>query len=130
VILPLLDGDLVDLLEAAVDGGLGDGEAVAQPRAAVCTVMASGGYPGEYQTCKLIDGLEDVGAMQDVIVFHAATKKTDEGLVTAGGRVLGVTGLGNTLPDAIETAYRAVEHIKFNGAHWRTDIGRRALQER
>jgi len=125
VVLPRLEADLVDLLEAAVEGRLPEAVAPTSSGAAVCVVMASGGYPGEYETGKLIDGLEAAAKMEDVIVFHAATKETDEGLVTAGGRVLGVTGLADTLPGAIETAYRGVNAISFERAHCRTDIGRR-----
>ncbi len=126
VVLPRLGEDLVDLLEAALDGRLPEQKAPAEKSAAVCVVMASGGYPGEYATGKLIHGLDSVDAMPDVAVFHAATKETDEGLVTSGGRVLGVTGLGDSLSEAIENAYRAVGEIKFEDAHWRRDIGRRA----
>lgn len=125
VILPVLDADLVDLLEAAVDGALPSG-GQAQKGAAVCIVMASGGYPGEYQTGKVIGGLEQTGKRSDAIVFHAGTTRTDQGIVTAGGRVLGVTGLGETLPAAIDAAYAAVSEISFEGAHYRRDIGRRA----
>jgi phosphoribosylamine--glycine ligase len=129
VVLPRLEADLVDLLEAAVEGRLSEAVAPASSRAAVCVAMASGGYPGEYETGKLIHGLEEVAKDPEVVVFHAASKETDEGLVTAGGRVLGVTGLGDTLSSALERAYGAVEQISFEGAHWRTDIGRRAAKE-
>jgi phosphoribosylamine--glycine ligase len=125
VVLPRLEADLVDLLESAVEGGLPEAVAPTGSGAAVCVVMASGGYPGEYETGKLIDGLEAAAKLDDVIVFHAATKETDEGPVTAGGRVLGVTGLADTLPGAIETAYRGVNVITFEKSHWRKDIGRR-----
>ena len=125
VILPTMKGDLVDLLEAATEGNLPEPEA-SQNGAAVCVVMASGGYPGEYETGKLIHGLEEVAKDPEVVVFHAASKETDEGLVTSGGRVLGVTGLGDSLPAAMDAAYGAVERIGFEGAHWRRDIGRRA----
>lgn len=125
VVLPRLQADLVDLLEAATEGELPDAVAPTSSGAAACVVMASGGYPGEYETGKLIYGLDAAEQMEGVIVFHAATKGTDEGLLTAGGRVLGVTGLADTLPGAIETAYRGVKAISFEGAHWRTDIGRR-----
>ena len=128
VVLPRLGGDLVDSLEAALDGSLPDGEAPTGRGAAVCVVMASGGYPGQYDTGKLIRGLNSAAAMEDVVVFHAATKQTDEGLVTSGGRVLGVTGLGDSLPDAIATAYRAADQISFDGAHSRRDIGGRAVK--
>ncbi len=125
VILPNLDADLIDLIEAALDGAL-PGQAPPDRGAAVCVVMASGGYPGEYQTGKTIHGLDHASKRSDVVVFHAATKRTDEGLVTAGGRVLGVTGLGASLPAAIDAAYAAANEISFEGAHYRRDIGRRA----
>jgi phosphoribosylamine--glycine ligase len=127
VVLPRLGVDLVDLLDAAAQGALpeaGDGSAA---DAAVCVVMASGGYPGEYASGKLIRGLEDAANTPNVAVFHAGTKRTDEGIVTAGGRVLGVTGTGDTVAGAIAAAYEGVSKIEFEGAHWRTDIGRRAL---
>ncbi len=127
VVLPRLGADLVDLLDAAAQGALpeaGDGSAA---DAAVCVVMASGGYPGEYASGKLIRGLEDAANTPNVAVFHAGTKQTDEGIVTAGGRVLGVTGTGDTVAGAIAAAYEGVSTIEFEGAHWRTDIGRRAL---
>jgi len=126
VVLPRLDADLVDLLEAAVEGRLPEAVGPVSSGAAVCVVMASGGYPGEYETGKLMHGLEKLDGRDDVVVFHAASKETDEGLVTSGGRVLGVTGLGDSLPAAMDAAYGAVERIGFEGAHWRRDIGRRA----
>jgi phosphoribosylamine--glycine ligase len=125
VILPRLDADLADLLETAVQGELPEDAAGAESRAAVCVVIASGGYPGEYETGKAIQGLEEAEREPDVIVFHAATKQAAEGVVTAGGRVLGVTGLGDDLGGAMATAYQAVSKIRFDGAHYRTDIGRR-----
>ena len=108
VVLPRLKADLVDLFEAAVTGTLPDETAELASGAAVCVVLASGGYPGSYETGKMIDGIETAKAMEAVLVFHAGTKQTDEGLVTAGGRVLGVTGLADSLPEALETAYRGV----------------------
>jgi phosphoribosylamine--glycine ligase len=129
VVLPRLDADLVDLLESAVEGGLPSGDVKTNAGAAVCVVMASGGYPGEYESGKLISGLDAAASDPNLVVFHAATKRTDEGLVTAAGRVLGVTGTGETIAGAIATAYGGVSKIRFEGAHWRTDIGRRALQE-
>jgi phosphoribosylamine---glycine ligase len=125
VVLPRLQADLVDLLEAAVTGNLPDETASTSSGAAACVVMASGGYPGSYETGKMIAGLDRAAQVPEVVVFHAASKQTDEGLVTAGGRVLAVTGLAETLPAAIETAYRGVGAIDFEGAHFRTDIGRR-----
>jgi phosphoribosylamine--glycine ligase len=126
VVLPTMQGDLVELLEAAVDGALPEG-APGQQGAAVCVVMASGGYPGQYESGKAIRGLEEVAKRSDAIAFHAGTRETEEGIVTAGGRVLGVTGLGATLPAAKDAAYAAVGQIAFEGAHYRRDIGRRAV---
>ncbi|MBN1461576.1 MAG: phosphoribosylamine--glycine ligase [Armatimonadetes bacterium] len=126
VVLPRLDVDLVEVLESAVEGRLEDTVAPASAGAAACVVMASGGYPGQYDTGKLVHGLEAVEQSDHTVVFHAATKATDEGLVTSGGRVLGVTGLGQSLPEALERAYAGVEKIQFEGAHFRRDIGRRA----
>ena len=125
VVLPTMNGDLLDLIEAATEGAL-PAVPPEQTGAAVCVVMASGGYPGKYETGKLIRGLEEAAAMPEVMVFHANTKKTEEGIVTAGGRVLGITGMGSALPQAIERAYQAVECISFDGGHYRRDIGRRA----
>jgi phosphoribosylamine--glycine ligase len=91
--------------------------------------MASGGYPGDYERGKEIFGLEDAAKMEDVVVFHAGTKKVSAGgpsIVTNGGRVLGVTGLGNTIKDSIGLAYKAVGKIKFEGMHYRKDIGAKA----
>ncbi len=123
-VLPRLEADLVDLLEAAVSGRL-PAEPPQEGRAAVCVVMASGGYPGKYETGRPIRGLDAAARMSDVVVFHAGTRRTEQGIVTAGGRVLGVTGLGDDLPAAIAAAYRGVEAISFDGAHYRRDIGRR-----
>ncbi len=127
VVLPRMQADLLDVLEAAVEGELPSSPKAREAGAAVCVVMASGGYPGEYETGKLIHGLEALADRPRVVAFHAGTKQTDDGTVTAGGRVLGVTGLGEGIPQAIESAYQGVRAISFEGAHWRTDIGRRAL---
>jgi len=126
--LPRLEDDLIDVIESVVDGTLAGSELCWANRAAVCVVMASGDYPGSYEKGKVITGLEDVEGTPDVIVFHAGTRLDGDRLVTAGGRVLGVTGLGRTLEAAIERTYNAVEMIKFDGAHFRTDIGAKALR--
>jgi len=91
-------------------------------------VMASAGYPGPYEKGKVIHGLAAVAKRPDVVVFHAGTKKTEGVLVTSGGRVLGVTGLGATIKEAIDTTYAAVDVIAFEGAHYRKDIGWRAVK--
>jgi phosphoribosylamine--glycine ligase len=89
--------------------------------------MASGGYPGDYQKGKKITGLEQAELLEDVVVFHAGTKKQNGDIVTNGGRVLGVTALGDTIADAKARAYEAVGKIKFEGAYWRKDIADKAI---
>jgi len=92
----------------------------------MCVVCAAQGYPGEYKKGAPITGLDAAAKMNDVIVFHAGTRKAN-GIVTNGGRVLGVTGLGATIKDAIRRAYQAVEVVHFDGMQYRKDIGRKAL---
>jgi phosphoribosylamine--glycine ligase len=130
VILPLLENDLVDIMMACTEGKLDEVKIDASKRAAVCVVIASGGYPLDYERGKVIEGLEKCGSMGDVIVFHAGTKKADGKIVTSGGRVLGVTALGDNLKDAIKRAYQAVGEIGFDRMHYRKDIGHRALGRR
>ncbi|MDT8444646.1 MAG: phosphoribosylglycinamide synthetase C domain-containing protein, partial [Desulfuromonadales bacterium] len=96
-------------------------------KAAVCVAMVSGGYPASYDKGFEITGLEEVLGMDDVMVFHAGTDLKDGKIVNAGGRVLGVTGLGSTVAEAIERAYSAVDKINWSGVHFRKDIGRKAL---
>ncbi|MBO8164740.1 MAG: phosphoribosylamine--glycine ligase [Brevibacillus sp.] len=126
VVLPLLETDLVDVLLASVQGELAHVDVKWKRESAVCVVMASAGYPGHYEKGALISGLEHMPGK--TVIFHAGTKRTDAGLVTNGGRVLGVTGLGEQLSEARETAYAAVRQICFEGAHYRTDIGEKALR--
>jgi phosphoribosylamine--glycine ligase len=126
-----LRGDLLDLLEAVVDESLSEldeNNFVWDPRPAVCVVMASGGYPGKYETGKPIAGLDEVSRMPDVKVFHAGTRLDNGRVLTDGGRVLGVTALGDTLADAKKRAYEAVHKISFKGMHFRTDIADKALK--
>jgi phosphoribosylamine--glycine ligase len=92
-------------------------------------VLCSGGYPGKYETGKAIVGLDEAAKLPDVKVFHAGTRLDGERIVTDGGRVLGVTALGETLAEAKKTAYEAVSKIRFNGMHFRTDIGDKALHQ-
>jgi len=112
---------------SAVRGALDPSAVRRRAGAAACVVMASGGYPGAYQKGKPIEGLDDAARADGVIVFHAGTAEVDGATVTAGGRVLGVTAVADDLRAAIDRAYAAVEAISFEGAHWRTDIGHRAL---
>ncbi len=133
VILMRLKTDLLDLLEAVADENLTDfedGKLEFDPRPAVCVVMCSGGYPGKYDTGKLILGLEEAAELKDVKVFHAGTTHKNERVVTDGGRVLAVTALGDDLAAAKAKAYEAVKLITFPGAHYRTDIADKALRKK
>jgi len=140
VILPRMKSDLLEVMLAAAGGGLKKvakaGELAWDKRACVCVVCASGGYPGGYEKDKEISGLDDAEKLKDVVVFHAGTKarkiydvgqKAETEYLTNGGRVLGVTGLGDNIKDAIARTYQAVEKIHFEGMHYRKDIGYRAL---
>lgn len=122
VLLPRLRSDLLDLLEATIDGTLAETRPEWDPRAACCVVMASGGYPGKYATGKTISGL-GAAAESGAVVFHAGTAASGGDVVSAGGRVLGVTALGATAAEAVSDAYRAVGMIGFENAACRTDIG-------
>jgi len=123
VILPRLKSDIVDLFEATITGRLDTVTAEWDTRSAVCVVLASGGYPGDYKTGKTIVGLEHADQMEDVIVFHAGTQRREHRILTSGGRVLGVTAVGDTLLAAKRRAYDAVAKIEFDGSYFRHDIG-------
>jgi phosphoribosylamine--glycine ligase len=128
-LLMRLKSDLVTVLEATVDGRLDEvGQLEWDPRPAICVVMASEGYPGDYQKGRVIRGLEEAAAIPDVKVFHAGTTMQDGQVVTSGGRVLGVTALGNTISAAKLQAYTAVRCIRWPGAWCRKDISDKALQ--
>lgn len=126
-LLARLKSDLVPVLLACARGDLSGIELEWHDKAAVCVVMAAGGYPGAYEKGLPIDGLEAAAAIDGVTVFHAGTTEKDGRVVTAGGRVLGVTGLGSTVAEAIETAYKGVKAISWPKVHYRSDIGRKAL---
>lgn len=127
VVIPRLKTDLVDVMEAVVEERLDDVQLEWDPRAAVCVVMASGGYPGSYEKGKVITGLDQLPP--DVLAFHAGTAISGEQLVTSGGRVLGITGFGATIEEAVQRAYAGVEKIHFDGMHYRHDIAYRALKK-
>ncbi len=128
VILPLLETDFVDVADACIDGTLDGLEVKWRGGAAATVVAASGGYPGSYAKGKQISGLEEADALEGVTVFHAGTARAEDGsLITSGGRVLAVTGLGDDLAGALDRAYKGLEKISFEGLHHRTDIGARAL---
>ena len=129
VVLPLLESDLLTVMQATTNGTLAETEVKFRNGAAACVILASGGYPVAYEKGKEITGLQQgqLPDAPDVTVYHAGTALKDGKLVTSGGRVLGVTATGDTLPHALETAYGAARRIRFEGAHMRSDIGRRAL---
>jgi len=126
-VLMRMKGDIVPILEACMGGTLSRHKIEWDSRASVCVVMASRGYPGDYEKGKIIEGLKEVSQMERVFVFHAGTTLKDGQVATSGGRVLGVTGLGEDIPRAIERAYQAVKMITWDGVHYRADIGQKAL---
>lgn len=128
VVLPLLDGDLADIMLACATGTLDKADVGWHDKAAVCVVMASGGYPESYEKGKDITGLEAAANDKNVVVFHAGTKYENGSVVTAGGRVLGVTAVDSSIKAARDRAYSAVEKIKFDKAFCRKDIAWRALK--
>jgi len=127
-ILMRMKSDIIPILEAVIDEKLDDRFIEWDERAAVCVVLAAGGYPGHYEKGFPINGLDRIDQLEDVIVFHAGTNLKNGAIVTSGGRVLGVTALGDNIKFAIEKAYRAVDLIHFKGMHYRKDIGKRALK--
>ena len=127
-ILVRMDSDLVEALEASVEGRLSDSEFRWKPGASVCVVAASQGYPGAYETGKVISGLEEAAQVPGVEVFHAGTMFDGGVYRTSGGRVLGVTATGSTLEEALQSAYSAMNRISFEGMVFRKDIGHRALE--
>lgn len=127
-ILPRLKSDLVEVMLATAEGELIKIKNLSwDARACVCVVCASGGYPGDYAKDREISGLEAAEKLKGIVVFHAGTKKIGDKILTSGGRVLGVTGLGATIEDAINKTYEAVGKINFEGMHFRRDIGAKAL---
>ena len=129
-ILLRLESDLVDALEACVDGKLAETELRWSPGASACIVASSAGYPGSYKTGFPITGLKDAARVPGVQVFHSGSAQSDGQLLTAGGRVLGVTAAAPTLEEAVGRAYEAMELIHFDGIYYRRDIGHRALKRK
>jgi len=127
-ILVRLKSDLLEVCLAVCDGTLDEVSLDWDQRPAVCVVMASGGYPGDYEKGKIITGLDEAERLEDVVVFHAGTASRDGDIVTNGGRVLGVTALGGEIADAKAKAYQAVDKIKFEGAYCRRDIADKAIK--
>ncbi len=131
VILPRLKSDLIEYVDHCIDGSLDEAEdMVWDEKVAVCVVLASRGYPDAYEKGKVITGLDRLDGIDDVLVFHAGTRVTDDGnrLVTDGGRVLSVVALGSNMNDAIERVYAVIPNVHWEGMHYRRDIGRRALR--
>ncbi len=124
VVLPRMKNDIIDVMEACVDGTLGKIKLEFEDNAAVCVMLASKGYPGKYDRGFVINGLEEFKDKDGYFVFHSGTKKTGKGVVTNGGRVLGVTAKGATLKEARENAYKATEWIDFENKYMRHDIGK------
>ncbi|MEI7880673.1 MAG: phosphoribosylamine--glycine ligase [bacterium] len=129
VILPRIKGDLIPALEACIDGTLSPDMIQYKSEACVCVVMAAGGYPGAYQKGVKIDGLKGTAKLAETFVFHAGTRIQEGEVLTAGGRVLGVTALGDDLKAAVDRAYVAVQKISFNGALFRRDIAAKAFKK-
>mgnify|MGYP001290804963 FL=1 len=124
-LLVRMDSDIIPIFEACIDGTLDQCQLNWKNKSSVCVVMAAAGYPNSYEKGKFISGLENANSIQEVVVFHAGTKKQDGKIVTNGGRVLGVTATGENTSSAIERAYEAVNQIKWEGIHYRKDIGYR-----
>jgi phosphoribosylamine--glycine ligase len=122
-IAPRLRSDLGEMLLASVEGNIGNYKALWTSDVCVTVVLASGGYPGPYETGFVINGLDEAGAVDDVVVFHAGTAERRGRVVTAGGRVLAVSALGATAMEARDRAYRACSRISFPGMHFRRDVG-------
>jgi phosphoribosylamine--glycine ligase len=128
-ILVRLESDLVDALEACIDGRLAETALRWTPGASACVVASSGGYPGSYKTGQLITGLSAAAQVPGVQVFHAGTTLAGGQLLTAGGRVLGVTAAADSLSEALARAYQAMAEIHYEGMYFRRDIGHRAFKE-
>lgn len=129
VVLPLLDTDFVDIIEAIENESLSELDINWKNESAACVVMASGGYPKKYESGLVISGLDEMGQTENCFVYHAGTKINDNGeMVNVGGRVLGVTATAESLPKALEIAYNGVKSINWKDVHYRNDIGQRALK--
>lgn len=127
-VLSRLDTDLVDIAFGITDAKLSEVEIKWKTESSVCVVIASNGYPGKYEKGRVITGLNGVKGQKNVFVFHAGTSFDNSNIVTSGGRVLGVTALGNNIGEARDNAYKAIEEINFDGMHYRKDIAYRAIK--
>ncbi len=129
-ILMRMESDLIEAIEASIDGRVSEGDFKWSPDATACVVLASGGYPAAYEVGKPITGIQEAESLPGVKLFHSGTSKRNDQFYSAGGRVLGVTARAPDLAAAVERAYRAVSHIRFDGIHYRKDIAMRALAGR
>ncbi|UFS72683.1 phosphoribosylamine--glycine ligase [Geomonas sp. RF6] len=127
-LLMRMKSDLVPVLLAVASGDISGVEIEWHDQATICVVMAAEGYPGDYRKGDVIAGLEEAATLEEVVVFHAGTRSADGNIVTSGGRVLGVTAMGETVQGAIDRAYRAVDKISWPGVHYRRDIGAKAVK--
>ncbi len=123
----LLETDILDIFDACIDGTLDNLEIKWKEKSACTIILASGGYPENYEKGKVISGIDKAEMQPDIVVFHAGTAMKDRELVTSGGRVLGVSATGTTLEEALQKAYKAVNEISFEGMQYRKDIGKSAL---
>jgi phosphoribosylamine--glycine ligase len=132
VVLPLIQNDLIELMLASIKGEIAKIKLRTNPANAVCVVIASRGYPDSYETGKPIFGLDNVTNIQNVHIFHSGTTREDDSILTTSGRVIGVTAVGelNNLEETIMDAYRNVDKITFDGAYYRSDIGKKALRSK
>ena len=124
VVLPRLKNDLIEVIEACIDGTLDKVDLQFEDNAAVCVVLASDGYPLAYEKGKVITGLDNFDGKEGYYCFHAGTKVTEEGMVTNGGRVLGITAKGSNLKEARANAYEATKWVNFDNKYMRNDIGK------
>lgn len=129
-VLPRMESDLLDVMEACIGGRLAGKEIKWKADACTCVVLASGGYPGSYEKGKEISGIAEANQLPGVVVFHAGTRKENGKTLTDGGRVLGVSALGGTIRESVKNAYAAVGKIKFRKMHFRKDIGKRAIRRK
>ncbi|MFH1667305.1 MAG: phosphoribosylglycinamide synthetase C domain-containing protein, partial [Elusimicrobiota bacterium] len=127
-VLPLLETDLIDIIDAVIDGKLNKLRVKWEKKSCICVVLASQGYPGKYESGRRINGLEEIASLKDIAVFHAGTELNNGIAVSNGGRVLGITGWDKTLESAISKTYTAVKEIYFEGMQFRKDIGIKGLR--
>ena len=130
VVLPRMNTDLMIPVNAVLNKNLNEVYLDFRSEAEVCVIMASNGYPGKYEKEKVVTGLETFYNSDDVLIFHAGTKRSNDTILTSGGRVLGVTAFGTDIKSAIENSYNAISKIEFENSYYRKDIGYRAINRK